>query len=92
MSEVVREGLRLLEDREARRARALLEIEHVVRDGIDSGPADSLDLDAVVAEAEQRAEAAFYKLKAELGAAADELEAGGGMPFDPRTFEPRAFT
>jgi antitoxin ParD1/3/4 len=55
VSEVVREGLRLLEDQEARRARALVEIEKVVQEGIASGPAGTLDLDAVLAEAERRA-------------------------------------
>ena len=55
VSEVVRAGLRLLEDREARRARALAEIERAVQDGLASGPAGPLDLDAVVAEAERRA-------------------------------------
>lgn len=58
VSEVVREGLRLLEDQEARRRRALDEIERVVREGIESGPAGELDLDAVIAEAERRARAA----------------------------------
>jgi antitoxin ParD1/3/4 len=55
VSEVVRESLRLLEDREAARARALAEIEAVVHEGIASGPAGDLDLDALVAEAERRA-------------------------------------
>jgi antitoxin ParD1/3/4 len=55
VSEVVREGLRLLEDREAARARARAEIEKVVREGIASGAAGALDLDAIVAEAERRA-------------------------------------
>ena len=55
VSEVVRAGLRLLEDREARRARALAEIERAVKDGLASGPAGELDLDAVVAAAERRA-------------------------------------
>jgi antitoxin ParD1/3/4 len=55
VSEVVREGLRLLEDREADRARARAEIEKVVREGIASGSAGALDLDAIVAEAERRA-------------------------------------
>jgi antitoxin ParD1/3/4 len=55
VSEVVREGLRLLEDREAARARALAEIEAVVREGIASGPAGALDLDTLVAEAQRRA-------------------------------------
>lgn len=55
VSEVVREGLRLLEDQEVRRDRALAEIEAVVREGLASGGAGALDLDAVVAEAERRA-------------------------------------
>jgi hypothetical protein len=52
VSEVVREGLRLLEDREARRQRVLEGDRPVVDDGIESGPAGPLDLDAIVAEAE----------------------------------------
>jgi antitoxin ParD1/3/4 len=40
---------------------------------------------------EERGAAAFHALKADLNAAADELEAGGGVPFDPRAWEPRAF-
>ena len=55
VSEVVRESLRLLEDREAARARALAEIEAVVRAGLASGPAGEIDLDALVTEAERRA-------------------------------------
>ena len=54
VSEVIRDGLRLLEDREARRARAIAEIEAVVREGIESGDAGGLDLDAIIAEAERR--------------------------------------
>jgi antitoxin ParD1/3/4 len=54
VSEVVREALRLLEDREARRARALAEIGRVVREGLESGSAGALDLDAILAEAERR--------------------------------------
>ena len=37
---------------------------------------------------EERGAAAFHGLKADLNAAADELEAGGGVPFDPRDWEP----
>ena len=55
VSEVVREGLPLLEDHEARRARALAEIDAVVRDGVDSGPA--CELDVIVADAERCATA-----------------------------------
>lgn len=57
VSEVVREGLRLLEDRESGRAQVVEAIERVVREGIESGPAGPLDLDAIVAEAERRARA-----------------------------------
>jgi antitoxin ParD1/3/4 len=57
VSEVVREGLRLLEDREAQRARVLAEIERVVQEGIDSGPAGEVDMDSIMAEAMRRARA-----------------------------------
>ena len=57
VSEVVREGLRLLEDREAQHARALAEIERVVQEGIDSGPAGEVDMDSIMAEAMRRARA-----------------------------------
>jgi antitoxin ParD1/3/4 len=40
---------------------------------------------------EERGAAAFLKLKLELEEAADELERGGGVPFDPRAYEPEAF-
>jgi len=40
---------------------------------------------------EERGAAAFHALKADLNAAADELERGGGAPFDPRAWEPEAF-
>lgn len=35
---------------------------------------------------EERGAAAFLALKAELNASADELERGGGAPFDPRAW------
>lgn len=55
VSEVVRAGLRLLEDQETRRACALAEIGKVVEEGVASGSAGALDPDAVMAEAERRA-------------------------------------
>ena len=55
VSEVVREGLRLLEDQEARRARILAEIGRVVQEGIDSGSAGEVDMDSLLAEAMRRA-------------------------------------
>ena len=51
VSEVVREGLRLLEDQEARRLRALEAIDQMVREGMESGSGGELDLDAAVAQA-----------------------------------------
>ena len=39
---------------------------------------------------EERGAAAFHRLKAELNAAADELERGGGKPFDPRAWKDAA--
>jgi antitoxin ParD1/3/4 len=55
VSEVVREGLRLLEDQEERRQRVLAEIEKVVQEGIDSGSAGEVDFTGLVAEARRRA-------------------------------------
>ena len=40
---------------------------------------------------EKRGAAAFEALKRDLNEAADELERGGGVPFDPRAYEPEAF-
>jgi antitoxin ParD1/3/4 len=40
---------------------------------------------------EERGAAAFHALRADLNAAADELQRGGGTPFDPRAWEPEAF-
>ena len=40
---------------------------------------------------EERGAAAFHALKADLNAAANELERGGGVSFDPRAWEPEAF-
>lgn len=40
---------------------------------------------------EERGAAAFYRLKADLGAQVEELQRGGGVPFDPRAYEPEAF-
>jgi antitoxin ParD1/3/4 len=54
VSEAVREGLRLLEDQEARRARVLAEIEKIVQEGIDSGSAGEVAVDDLVAKAKRR--------------------------------------
>lgn len=50
VSEVVREGLRLLEDQEALRRLKLERLRTDIQAGLDSGPATPLDMDAVKAE------------------------------------------
>ncbi len=57
VSEVMRAGLRLLEEQEERRAAALRTIEEVVRQGLAGGEPERLEsIDALIAkaEAEQR--------------------------------------
>jgi antitoxin ParD1/3/4 len=54
-SDVVREGLRLLDHREAGRARVLAEIDQAIQEGIDSGPSVEVDMDTLMAEAMRRA-------------------------------------
>lgn len=49
-SEVVREGLRLLEDQEALRQLKLERLRADLQAGIDSGPATPLDMEAIKAE------------------------------------------
>ena len=53
-SEVVRDGLRLLEEREQLRAAKLQALRHAIRDGLDSGPLEPLDMEQVKAEARRR--------------------------------------
>jgi len=50
VSEVVREGLRLLEDREAIRHAKLERLRGDIQAGLDSGPSTPLDMKAVRAE------------------------------------------
>ena len=45
-SEVIRAGLRLLEEREAK----LHALRHAIQEGIESGPAEPFDVDAFVAD------------------------------------------
>ena len=53
VSEVMRAGLRLLEDQEERRLAALRRIENAVQEGLDSGPAADLErMEDIIAEAE----------------------------------------
>ncbi len=49
-SEVMRDGLRLLEDREAKRTGLIAALE----DGLNSGPAEELDMTEIKAEAKNR--------------------------------------
>lgn len=50
-SEVVRDGLRLLADRRKAEELKLTALRAAIRDGLDSGPAESLDMEAIIAEA-----------------------------------------
>jgi antitoxin ParD1/3/4 len=50
-SEVVRDGLRLVEEREEHRQAKLAALRQAIREGIDSGPAIALDMDEIVREA-----------------------------------------
>lgn len=51
VSEVVRAGLRLLEDQEAERAALLRRLEAAIDEGEASGPPEPFDLDALLADA-----------------------------------------
>ncbi len=53
-SEVVRDSLRLLEEREQLRAAKLQALRQAIQDGLDSGPPEPLDMDKVKAEARRR--------------------------------------
>ncbi|MFC3075339.1 type II toxin-antitoxin system ParD family antitoxin [Shinella pollutisoli] len=46
-SEVVRDGLRLLEDREKQREAKIATLRNAIGQGLESGPAAPLDIDAV---------------------------------------------
>ena len=50
-SEIVREGLRLLKEQDALKELRLLELRKEIQRGLDSGPAQALDMEAVIAEA-----------------------------------------
>ncbi len=57
-SEVVREALRLLEEKDQERAQRLALLKEEIQQGIDSGPSKPLDMKAVIAEAKARQEKA----------------------------------
>lgn len=53
-SEVMRDGLRLMEERERVRATKLEALRQALQEGLDSGPAAPLDMTAVRARARQQ--------------------------------------
>lgn len=53
-SEVMRDGLRLMEEREQIRAAKLEALRADIRAGLDSGPPEPLDINAIKAEARAR--------------------------------------
>ncbi len=53
-SEVMRDSLRLLEEREQIRAAKLAALRADIREGLDSGPSEPLDMEAIKAEARRR--------------------------------------
>lgn len=53
-SEVMRDGLRLMEEREQVRAAKLEALRRDIRDGMASGPAELLDMGTIKAEARAR--------------------------------------
>jgi antitoxin ParD1/3/4 len=50
-SEVVREGLRLLVERRKTEELKLAALRAAIREGLDSGPAEPFDMEAIIAEA-----------------------------------------
>ena len=56
-SEVVRDGLRLLEEQEQVREWKLKELRRLIQEGIDSGPAEPWDVEEFLKEAHARHEA-----------------------------------
>ena len=56
-SEVVRDGLRLLEEQEQVRQWKLQELRRLIQEGIDSGEAEPWDVEAFLKEAHDRYEA-----------------------------------
>lgn len=51
VSEVLRDGLRLMEEREALREWKLNELRNAIREGLDSGDAGPFDIEEIIAEA-----------------------------------------
>lgn len=53
-SEVMRDGLRLLEEREQLRQIKLAALREAIQEGLESGPAEPWDIEEIIAEAKQR--------------------------------------
>jgi antitoxin ParD1/3/4 len=53
-SEVLRDGMRLLEEKEQLREIKLRDIQTLIQEGIDSGDAGALDMEDIIAEAKRR--------------------------------------
>ena len=54
VSEVVRAGLRLLEEREEQRQALIRRFEAAVQEGLDSGPSRPLDMEEIIRTARER--------------------------------------
>ena len=54
VSEVLRDGLRLMEEREALRAWKLNELKKAIQEGLDSGEPEPWDIEEIIAEAKAR--------------------------------------
>ena len=53
-SQVMRDGLGFMEEREKLREAKLVALQHAIKEGLESGPAAPLDMDAVKTKARQR--------------------------------------
>jgi antitoxin ParD1/3/4 len=58
--DVMREGLRLLEERESRRMAKLDALRADIQEGIDSGPSEAWDVEEILTEAQRRKAAASH--------------------------------
>jgi len=54
VSEVLRDGLRLIEEQEEIREIKLTKLRALIQEGLDSGDAGPLDMEELIAEAKQR--------------------------------------
>jgi antitoxin ParD1/3/4 len=59
-SEVMRDALRLVEEREERRKARLEALRGEIQKGLDSGPAENLDMEDLITEARRRKAAGMH--------------------------------